>query len=197
MKQSYVFSVVIALMLFSIPNTAQIRINPKVGVNSSALDTRLGDIMTEARAGWNAGLDFRIGHGLLYLNPGLHYYSYTAKLIKQPELPEGALLKDETRINSIKIPLNIGLNLTGEGGLLGIHAKGGITSTFVTSITEKPSFQLDKDDLNALTWGLNVGIGVDVLFLTADITYETGMTDFFKDSEGKNNVLSFSVGLVF
>jgi hypothetical protein len=42
-----------------------------------------------------------------------------------------------------------------------------------------------------------MGVGVDFLFLTFDANYELGMSDFFKNVEGRNNMLTVSVGLKF
>jgi len=191
-------SVVVAFFgLVALPLNAQISVNPKVGVNLSALDTKIQDIDAEARAGWNAGFDLRVGKGVVFLNPGLHYYSVTARLFKEIESPDDVNLSEETTIQSVRVPVNIGIKLTGKGGLIGLHAKGGIVPAYVINVKERPSFDLDLEDLNRLTWGANVGLGLDVLFFTVDLNYEIGLSKFFKDSEGKNNMLTASVGIKF
>lgn len=183
--------------LVSWQSQAQVRINPQVGVNVSALDAKIGDLRTEAKAGWNAGVDFRIGDGFIYLSPGAHYYSNTARLLRDFENPDIDMWKDETTIQSIKAPLNLGFNLTGGSKLLGIRAEGGIVPTFVTGVKETDTYSLNIEDLNRLTWAYNLGVGVDVLFLTADLSYEIGQANFFKDAEGKNNMLTLSLGVKF
>ncbi len=195
MKSSVVF--IAGLLLFAVsPTFGQTSFNPKVGVNISGLDAKFADFKTEARAGWNAGFDLRVGQGLFFLNPGVHYYSYTARLIQDIEdNGSNVNFKDETTIQSVKVPLDLGFRLTGDGGLLGLHAKGGIVPTYVTGIKERAGFSLNADDLNRLTWGANVGVGLDILFFTAELNYEMGLNDYFKDVEGKNNMLTLSVGL--
>lgn len=191
-------SLAIAILgIAATPLAAQVSVNPKVGVNLSALDTKLQDIDAEARAGWNAGFDLRMGKGLVFLSPGLHYYSVTARLFKEIDSPDDVDLSEETTIQSIRVPVNVGVRLTGSGGLLNLHAKGGIVPAYVINVKERPSFNLDMEDLNRLTWGANVGLGLDVLFFTVDLNYEIGLSKFFKDSEGKNNMLTASVGIKF
>lgn len=197
MKRLTVVLTTCMFLLMSWQVQAQLKVNPQVGVNLSALDAKIGDLRTEAKAGWNAGLDFRIGDGFIYLNPGVHYYSNTAKLLRDFEDPDIDMWRDETTIQSIKTPLNIGFNLTGGNKFLGIRAEGGIVPTYVTGVRETETYSLDIEDLNRLTWGYNLGVGVDVLFLTADLSYEIGQADFFKDAEGKNNVLTLSLGAKF
>ncbi|MBK7871304.1 MAG: outer membrane beta-barrel protein [Saprospiraceae bacterium] len=198
MKQlRYLTVTLLALLFVSVSLTAQVRINPKVGVNVSAVDAKLKDIRAEARVGWNAGLDLRFGEGALYFTPGVHYFNYTARLIKDLDDPNDVEFKDETTIQNLKVPVNIGLRLTGEGGLLQLHAKGGVTPSYVLSVKEKAGFAFDKDSLKDWTFGANVGLGVDVLFLTVDLNYEIGLSDYFEGAEGKNNMLTLSAGIKF
>ncbi len=197
MKRTMKFFFALAAFFLIVQLNAQVRVNPKVGVNVSAVEATLNDINTEARVGWNAGLDIRAGEGFLFFNPGVHYYSYTANLVEDVDNAQDFKFEDETTIQAIKAPLNLGLNLTGDGGLLALHAKGGISPTYVLGVKETPNFAFDKGDLNRFTLGANVGAGLDVLFLTIDANYEIGLTDFFKDVDGRNNVLTLSVGIKF
>lgn len=198
MKQSAkIIITLLALAVLSLPMTAQVRVNPKVGVNFSGVDARLQDITAEARVGWNAGIDLRIGDGFAFFNPGAHYYSYTARLIKDVEKPGDVKFEDETTIQNIKLPVNLGFRLTGDNGLLGLHVKGGVVPTMVAGVKEKQDFFFDKNDLNTFTLGANVGAGIDFLVFTLDANYEIGLNDFFKDAEGRNNMLTVSLGLKF
>ena len=88
MKTSIQFFSVAVLLFFFQSSFAQVRVSPKVGLNVSAIEGNLKDFRAEARAGWQAGIDFRIGEGVLFLNPGLYYYSYTARLMQ--DLDENA-----------------------------------------------------------------------------------------------------------
>lgn len=186
-----------AAALFSFTASAQTQINPKVGVNYSGVEAQLQDITAEARVGWNAGVDLRIGDKALYLQPGLHYYNFTARLVEGVEHPDDVSFAEETTIQSLKAPLNIGLRLTGDNGLIGIQARGGMTPTYILGVDEKNGIDFDKADLNSFTWGANVGVGINFLFLTADLNYEMGLDDFFANAEGGNNILSLSVGIKF
>ncbi len=190
MKQSIKFLCMTAALFVATQMSAQVAINPKVGVNVSGIEAELGDLRTDVRAGWNAGLDFRVGKGL-YFSPGIHFYSNKAGLTNEIENRDDFRFEGETQIQSIKVPMNIGLKI------LGLRAYGGVSPTYVLGVNEAPDFAFDVDNLNRLTWGGNLGVGLDLLFLTIDATYEIGLTDYFKDAEGANNVLSLSVGLKF
>ncbi len=191
MKTSIKGLLAVCLLLSTITTYAQVQVNPRVGVNVSAVDANLQDFRAEARAGWHAGLDFRVGDGFLYLNPGLAYYNYSARLMENLEENRDVNFSEETTIRSLKAPLNIGMRI------FGLHAKGGIVPTYVMGVKEAENFDFDIDQLNRLTWGAQFGVGIDLLFLTAEVMYEKGLTDYFDGVEGGNNVLSLSVGLKF
>ena len=193
MRLLFAFATFVTTTLFAFQLSAQgssVKINPKVGINVSAIEADLENIRTSARSGWNAGFDVVIGKPL-FISPGLHYYNYSADLQERIDDIDDFRLEGKTTIRSIKAPFNVGLRL------LSLHAKAGIVPTYVFGVNEQADFAFDVNDLNRLTWGFNLGAGVDILFLTLEANYEIGMSDYFKDVEGGNNVLTVSAGIKF
>jgi Outer membrane protein beta-barrel domain len=172
-------------------------INPKVGVNLSGVDAKIGDLDAAARVGWNAGVDFRLGGKKLFLNPGIHLNNYTARLINDIDDNTPGQFREETKIQAIKAPLNIGIDITGRQQLLNFILKGGITPTYVMAVNEKAGIPFSKDDLRTFTLGANAGIGIDLAIFTFDLNYEIGLNDYFRNATGRNNVLSLSAGIRF
>jgi Outer membrane protein beta-barrel domain len=192
---------VLTLVTFSIGNTQAQKnntvINPKVGVNLSAVDGKLNDLQAAAKVGWNAGVDFRIGGKKLFLSPGLHFNNYTARLVNDIDTDTQVNFKDETTIQALKAPVNIGFDITGKKQLLNLYLKGGVTPTMILAVNEKAGIPFSKDDLKTFTWGANVGLGMDITILTVDLNYEIGMSDYFANTTGRNNVLTLSAGIRF
>ena len=172
-------------------------INPKVGVNLSAVDGKLNDLQAAAKVGWNAGVDFRFGGKKLFLSPGLHFNNYTARLVNDIDTDTQLNFKDETTIQALKAPVNIGFDITGRKQLLNLYLKGGVTPTMILAVNEKAGIPFSKDDLKTFTWGANVGLGMDITILTVDLNYEIGMSDYFANTTGRNNVLTLSAGIRF
>lgn len=190
-------AVVILITLSVYQIQAQTVVNPKVGVNLSAVDGNLGDLQAAAKVGWNAGVDLRIGGKKVFLNPGLHFNNYTARLVNDINTDTQVKFRDETTIQAIKAPVNIGFDITGKKQLLNLFVKGGVTPTMIMSVNEKPGIPFSKDDLKTFTWGANVGLGLDITILTVDLNYEIGMSDYFANTTGRNNVLTLSAGIRF
>lgn len=186
------------LVVLAFSAHAQLKVIPKVGVNFSGVDGNIADFRAEARVGWNAGLDFRLGEGRLFLYPGIQFNNYTARLIQDVSIdPDDLLLREETTIQALKAPLNLGLRLNRENGLINLFVRGGVTPTYVLGLREKNGIPFTKDDLNAFTWGANAGLGIDLLFLTIDANYEWGLNDYFSNTTGRNDVFTVSAGIRF
>ena len=192
---------VLTLVTFSSYNTQaqnnKTVINPKVGVNLSAVDGNLGNLQAAAKIGWNAGVDFRVGGKKIFLSPGLHFNNYTARLVNDIDTDTQVNFKDETTIQALKAPVNIGFDITGKKQLLNLYLKGGVTPTMILAVNEKAGIPFSKDDLKTFSWGANVGLGMDITILTVDLNYEIGMSDYFANTTGRNNVLTLSAGIRF
>ncbi len=176
---------------------AQIKFNPKAGFNASAIDAKFRNITAEARYGWNLGMDLRIGKSMLFFKPGMHYYNFTADLFRDVTQPGDIPMKDETTVQSLKAPINAGLRITGEGGIVGVNLHGGVTPSYILGVRERNVVPFTKDDVNSLTWGANLGVGIDILLFTVEANYEIGLSPFFNNANGKNNVLTVSAGVKF
>jgi hypothetical protein len=191
------FFVMAMLMISMTGLQSQSTFNPKVGINASGVNARLNDITAEARFGWNVGFDVEKGKGFMYRRFGLHYYQYTAALFQEINTPGDIRISDHTTIQSVKMPLNLGLRLTGKGGFMNINAFGGITPTYVVNVQERNVVPFTRDALQDFSFGANAGINVDILIFSVDLNYELGLTPFFNGADGRNNVLTLSVGLKF
>lgn len=193
MKHFFIFLVLCAVTSAA---NAQLRVNPKVGLNLSSLTTESADWNEDgARVGFNAGVDFRVGdtdENWVFFQPGIHFYSIGAQLINEANADR---IDDVVGINSLKIPLNGGLYLTGTDGILAVRVNGGVIPTFLLGV-EDNNLGLDRDDFQAFNFGLNAGLGIDLLVLTLDFGYEWGLTEFFETGQGKNRIFNVSVGLV-
>lgn len=194
-----VFTLLAFLLLFMCAEiSAQLVLNPKLGFNVSAVEEELGDFEARGRAGFNVGLDIRVpGENTFYFNPGIHFYNYTARLVADT-LIGGIELKEKTTIRAIKIPARVGLRLTGEGGLIGIHIRGGLVGTVIAGVKEVDDFDFNIDALKPFTLGADVGVTLGLInFITVDLNYELGLTDYFEAVEGGNNVFTMNFGLKF
>ncbi|WKN42038.1 porin family protein [Tunicatimonas pelagia] len=195
MKKYILFFVSLSVIAVS-TTVAQVRVNPKIGLNASSLTTENAEWEEDGvRTGVNLGVDFRIGddgESWFFFQPGIHYYSIGAQLINDANAER---VDDVVAINSLKVPLNGGFYLTGTDGILAVRLNGGVVPTFMLGV-EDNDLGLDRDDFRSFNLGLNAGIGIDLFFATLDIGYEWGLTEFFEAGEGQNRMFAVSLGVV-
>ncbi|MEM1215852.1 MAG: outer membrane beta-barrel protein [Bacteroidota bacterium] len=199
MLNSIIRLTAICLLVFVSTATAhaQIKVVPKVGYQLAGVDATIPDFDAEARGGWQLGADLRLGKGFLYVNPGFHFAKTTLELRDNFNLDNPFDLSEEATVQTFKLPLLLGLRLPNENNLLNVRLRGGITPSYITSAEDTERFEFSVDQFNRLNWAATAGVGVDVLFFTADLTFEKGLRDYYEAVEGSNNILTLSLGVKF
>ena len=168
---------------------------PRIGINSSNIDANVGDLAFEGKQGWNLGLDTRFGTGMIWFSPGFHFYK-TSLYVESVDLTDPLnRFTEEPDINSIKVPVNIGINLTKPGGILHLYGKAGVVGNVNFSFANTGDLDLRREDVRTFGAAANVGVGIDLLFFNIEANYEFGLTDYFELSSGKNNVLTLGLGI--
>ena len=146
--------------------------------------------------GYQIGAFVRLGSGKLYLQPEVVYNHRSTNLVDFT----GTDLNFD--IGTIDVPVLVGFKLV-DAKVFNLRAFVGPEASFATSGTSTygSAEPVKLSDFNDLTWYMQAGVGVDLLFLTFDVRYEKGLSNFINDynSNGslKNNVIVFSLGLKF
>ncbi|QRR01264.1 porin family protein [Dyadobacter sandarakinus] len=167
---------------------------PMAGIHASNFDANLKDGTAEGRSGWNAGLDFRIHVRRFFIQPGAHYFSSTTEVTSEDSLGNAPLLHGP-RIHMLKVPLMIGVYLTKEqGAFFKFNIKGGVVGNYLLAVDKGVDSRFRKDNLEEYSYGLNGGIGLEFGFITIDLSHEWGMSNLFKNSDIKNNILRATLG---
>ncbi len=179
---------VLCAALFAVPVQAQVTLNPKVGISLSDMKDATADVDTKGRLGYQAGVDLRVG-SMLYLQPGI----YLQQTGLEQEVAGGITYNLDVR--GIHIPVLVGLR--GGTGLAGFRIVAGPALTLVQSVKDNAGL-VTEDDLTTRRLGGMVGVGVDVVGLTVDLSGEFGMTKFFEQgSDNKLRTIRLSAGLRF
>ena len=180
----------IALILSGLTATyAQVEIKALVGTNFASLN---GHNLTDVKA--NGGYHF--GGGLLfgdkfYVEPGIQFGKKSSTITM-------STTEFDFDQNFVRIPVYAGYHLLGhESGALALRVFGGPAVTIPGSI-KKGDDQISKDDINNALWGIDAGVGLDILFLFVEVNYEYSMSDHFVDgvaAEGKHNAVYLNAGI--
>jgi hypothetical protein len=188
----------IALLLsVSTLTFAQFTLGPKVGYTASKLSTDLEDIEEDARHNFQIGAFARFGKKF-YVQPEIVYGNRGGVLIDEDV--DG---KQTIKFKNLDIPVLVGFKLLNLK-VFNLRILGGPSASFVldktTEVDDIITDPVPIDSFKNVIWGVDLGIGADVFFLTLDIRYEWGLNDLYDAATGdtdysmKDNLFIVSLG---
>lgn len=176
-------------------------IGPKVGYQTATLSYQKADIKAGFANHFTVGLFGRVGFGRLYVQPEVLYFK-TSNLFDMEingtgtnnwfNIPTGADVNLTLNAMNIQVPVLVGVKII-ETDLITLRAQAGPTANFVINskpvvsyttgegvTNELPEEASDWVDTQSIAWGLQGGVGADVLGkITLDINYNFGLTKVF------------------
>jgi hypothetical protein len=191
-------TLILLIVLFAaLDNFGQFSLGPKIGYTTSKLSTDLNDIKESAKSNFQIGAFFRFGKKL-YLQPEI-YYATSGGTLKI----ESSGLKETIKMKNLGIPVLVGFKLI-DAKVFNLRVMAGPVANFVLDKTVEFDDLIQDpllgSELKNIAWGMDVGAGVDVLFLTLDIRYEFGLNNIYIPPAGgesqsiKSNVFIVSLG---
>lgn len=204
MKKTFLFIAVLLMM----GSTAfagggfDLAIGPKVGYQTAKLSYERAEIKNGFANHLTFGVFGRVTIGRLYVQPEVLYFK-TSNIFETTvtgtgddnvlNIPTGASANLTLNQMNLQVPVMVGLNVI-DLDVISLRAQVGPTANFVlnsktlvdyTVGTQQVSQQeIEKDDEfdpKTIAWGLQAGIGVDILKrITLDINYNFGMSKVFE-----------------
>ena len=180
-----------------------IAIGPKVGYQTAKLSYQKADIKSSFSNHFTAGLFGRVTLGRLYVQPEVLYFK-TSNIFEGHvtgvesdnlfNLPTGANVNLTLNQMNLQVPIMVGVNIL-DFDIVTLRAQAGPTANFVLKSqtiydktytidgqqSEIANTTTDQDfDTKAISWGIQAGLGVDVLKrITLDINYNFGVSKMF------------------
>jgi hypothetical protein len=190
---------ILSMILFAaLENYGQFTFGPKIGYNTSKLSTDFDNISESIKNNFQIGAFARFGKKL-YLQPEIFYATSGGKL-KQSDSDGGI---GEIKLKNLSIPALVGYKLI-NAKVISLRIMAGPVANFILNkeVTSDEFYQdpLQDSDFKNAAWGMDVGAGVDVFFLTLDVRYEFGLNNIYIVPEGaqdqsvKSNLFIVSLG---
>lgn len=152
---------------------------------------------SKAKGGYLLGVFARIGGEKWFFQPELQYRARTADF----EFKDIAQGKIEVDYKTLDIPLQLGIDLLDLSvAKIALHT-GPVVSFKLDESTDAnfKSLTVAIDDhfkdYKSLIWAGQVGVSVDILRFTIDLTYEKGFTDIAERGAGKNDLFMATLGI--
>lgn len=181
-------------------------IGPKVGYQTAKLSYQRDDIKAGFANHFTVGLFGRAEIGHFYVQPEVLWFKSsnafnfsidtTTANMSGVNIPDGLEFTMTRNAMNIQVPVLIGykINLLDK---LAIRAQAGPTANFIIpekseiksiSMTENVPEEIKNSefDTKSIAWGIQMGLGIDLLRFTLDVNYNLGITKVF-GSEVINN----------
>ncbi len=188
-----IFSTVLVVLTLSLSAQFKFDLGLKGGVNFSKISFDVDDYNSESVTKTHFGAFGRVGWGRLFLQPELYFSSKGGKV-------DSDLLTAANNFNfeTFDIPLLLGVRAI-KGDNFDIQLVAGPVFSNITSKEISSDEVFDTSFYNDHYFGIQYGLGIDVLFMTLHARMENGLGNFYKQAEksGKNNTLMISVGFKF
>lgn len=179
-------------------------IGPKIGYQTATLSYDKADIKAGFSNHFTAGVFGRVTFGRVYVQPEVLYFK-TSNIFDGSvtgvesdnlfNLPTGAHLNLTLNQMNLQVPVMVGYNII-DLDIVKLRAQVGPTANFVlqsktvydqTYTLNDQQYDLeetatsDKDfDTKSIAWGVQAGLGVDVLNrITLDVNYNFGLSKMF------------------
>ena len=172
MKKSIAFIGTLILTLYAFIVSGQAVIKPAVGINLTDYSKNPLTGEYKSKVGYQIGGSIEFGKKF-YFEPGIFY------LKKSTQFASSSTSADDVTfgISGLRIPVSVGFKLLGdENSTIGLRIFGGPSAFIVTGTDE-----LDRDQLNDVSWGLYAGAGLDLKIVFLELSHEWSLTNIQKD----------------
>jgi hypothetical protein len=184
-------SVAIAQGVFSL--------GPKIGYSSNKITDNLDSVQSSIKNSFQVGAFIRLGKKV-YIQPEANYQVVTSTLDKGTGL---STRSQDLTIQSLKVPALIGIKLVNKSAF-NLRIMAGPAYTFILNKKLDPEHMSELwpiqsvDDIKNSLWSVQMGAGLDVLFITLDVRYELGIDNMYTGESNlqmKNNMFNVSLGI--
>ena len=192
MIKRFVLFMVVGLIALSTEAQATFNLGIKGGANFSKISFNASDYTSDAVVKTHFGAFGRIGWDIVFIQPEVYFSG------KGGDLKSGInSIVTSFDYSTVDVPILLGIKII-KGETFDLHALGGPVFSGITTkkVSDNESI-FNKSFYENHYFGVQYGIGIDLLFLTFDARMENGLNDFYKSqlsSDMKNNTFMLSVG---
>ncbi|MBN2636686.1 MAG: porin family protein [Prolixibacteraceae bacterium] len=193
MMKKIVLIVVTGLFAISLNAQTTFDLGFKGGANFSKISFDADDYSSETALKTHFGAFARLGWDRIFLQPEVYFSG------KGGNLKSGtSAIVTSFDYNTVDVPVLLGIKLI-KGKAFDLHIVGGPVFSGITTKELDNENTFNEDFYENHYFGVQYGVGVDVLFLTFDARMEQGLNQFYNhfSSDMKNNTFMLSVGFKF
>ena len=189
------FLVVAFFAIFNVSGFSQpfFDLGIKGGANFSKISLDFDDYTSESVVKTHFGAFARIGWDRIFIQPEIYFSGKGGDL-------NSSVISNVTKFNfkTVDVPALLGVKII-KSKVFGLHAVAGPVFSKITKSDVSNDEIFDAEFYKSHYFGIQYGLGIDVLFLTFDARMENAINEFYSQSgkDGKNSTFMLSVGFKF
>lgn len=164
-----------------------LKLGVKGALNFSSLKTDGQWLDSDAKAGFQLGVWGRVGAAGFHVQPELYYAQKKAGYDKE----DGSA--GEATFKSLDLPVLLGTRIG--LGPIGVRIQAGPVFSFAQDGKVSLGTITDTESYKKSSTGIIGGIGADISKFTVDLRYEHGLNNISKDSNHKQRISMWSLGI--
>jgi hypothetical protein len=137
-----------------------------------------------------------------YIQPGFKYSSLSSEVVQKNSQDNTQKFSDITTVQVISVPLKVGVRFIDPEteDVFNVRVFAGFDGHHVVNVTHSSrggNEDVEEDDFTNLIVNADFGMGVDVLFLFADLGYQLGLSPIYTVGENRATANTFysNIGL--
>lgn len=187
-------TLLLVLVLLASSVFSQLAFGPKIGYNSAKLSLDRNDINSDLKNNFQIGVFLRLGTKI-YIQPEVNWVTQ-GSIFKTPDTSDLTAFEQEIKLNTVQIPLMIGLKVI-DLKIFNLRVFGGPTVSIVTKtkIDNKLTGAIEpisEANLEDVIWSVQVGAGIDIVKFTLDIRYNFGINNVVESVDIGGENIEFS-----
>ena len=144
----------------------------------------------QMQSGFTVGVQSRLKDGTFVAGPGLSYTRITMLSSDKNEF-----FNNDLNYHFLSMPMNVGLEYR-LSRIFKLRMYTGADVTYFWKFDEN-DLNIDYDYLKDYFFGAHAGVGLDIFWITFDVSYEKGLTNAHVFEDSKYNFLTAKVGFFF
>lgn len=191
MIKKIVLFLIAAVFAVSVEAQTTFDLGLKGGANFSKISFNSEDYSSEAVVKTHFGAFVRLGWDRVFIQPEIYFTG------KGGDLKSASDVVTSFDFSAVDVPILLGVKVI-KGNNCDLHLVGGPVFSGITKKDVKDGNTFERSFYENHYFGIQYGVGIDVLFLTFDARMENGLNQFYKSqwsSNMKNNTFMLSVGV--
>ncbi len=192
-KISFPFTILLLFFAFNTYAQSPFHLGVKAGANFTDLSNNLKDYNSKTATGYAAGIMMRLDIKKTYIQAD---FMYSEKNIDfNGEFVNSS--SSELKMKNFEVPLVIGYKLI-DAKIVNVRAfAGGVYTSIEDAKLTSESVENVFKNFQKNNIGYRVGVGLDLLSFTLDISYDGSLNDIHKDFKSRPNTWFVALGFKF